>query len=59
MGKLVAEEAQMKQDDCVHEAKRFILEHIQETIYVEEIAEQVHLNAQYLMRLFKKETGMA
>lgn len=59
VGKLVAEEAQMKQDDCVHEAKRFILEHIQETIYVEEIAEQVHLNAQYLMRLFKKETGMS
>ena len=42
----------------IRDAKQFILEHIQETIYVEAIANQVHLNEQYLMRLFKKETGM-
>ncbi len=57
--KLAAEETLQKQDDAVHVARRFILEHIQKTIYVEKIAEQVHLNAQYLMRLFKKETGMS
>ena len=28
-------------------------------IYVEEIAKEVHLNAQYLMRLFKKETDIS
>ncbi|MDE7311506.1 MAG: AraC family transcriptional regulator [Eubacterium sp.] len=48
-----------KQDDAVYLAKRFILEHIQENIYVEEIAEQVHFSTQYLMRLFKKETDMS
>lgn len=57
--KLVAEEVKMKQDNTVHAVKRFVLEHIQETIFVEEIANQVHLNAQYLMRIFKKETGMS
>lgn len=57
--RLAGEEAKKKQDDVVHQAKRYILEHIQEDIYVEEIAKQVHLNAQYLMRVFKKETEMS
>ncbi len=57
--KIAAEEAKKRQNDVVHRVKRFVLEHIQETIYIEEIAEQVHLNAQYLMRLFKKETEMS
>ena len=53
------EEAQEKQDDVIHQAKHYILKHIQENIYVEEIADEVHLNAQYLMRLFRKETGFS
>lgn len=57
--RLVEEEGKQKRDDTIQEVKRFILEHIQETIYVEEIARHVHLNEQYLMRIFKKETGMS
>lgn len=57
--KLASQEAQEKQDDVIHKAKRYILEHIQENIYVEEIAEEVHLNAQYLMRLFRKKTELS
>lgn len=56
---IASKEAQEKQDDMIHQAKRYILMHIQENIYVEEIAAQVHLNAQYLMRLFRKETGLS
>ena len=56
---LVKKEAQEKQDDVIHQAKHYILKHIQENIYVEEIADEVHLNAQYLMRLFRKETGFS
>ena len=55
----IEHEAEKKPDDAVQMAKRFILEHIQENIYVEEIAEQVHFSTQYLMRLFKKETDMS
>lgn len=50
-------ESKTARSDVIHEVCRFILEHLQETIYVEEIAEKVHLNEQYLMRMFKKETG--
>lgn len=57
--RLAGEEAKKKQDDVVHQVKRYVLEHIQEDIYVEEIAHQVHLNAQYLMRVFKKETELS
>ncbi len=57
--RLAGEEARKKQDDVVHQVKRYILEHIQEDIYVEEIAQQVHLNAQYLMRVFKKEEDIS
>ncbi|SCP98680.1 Helix-turn-helix domain-containing protein [Anaerobium acetethylicum] len=56
---LAEKESKEKQDNVVHQAKRYILQHIQENIYIEEIADQVHLNAQYLMRLFKKETGLS
>lgn len=56
---LAKEEAEKEQDNAIHAAKRYILEHIQETIYVEDIASVVFLNAQYLMRLFKKETGVS
>ena len=38
-------------------AEKYIEEHIQQKIYVEELAELVHVNEQYFMRIFKKETG--
>lgn len=58
MQKLLTQNMHTEQDQMIRDAKQFILEHIQETIYVEAIAQYVHLNEQYLMRLFKKETGM-
>lgn len=38
-------------------AIQFIRAHLSEDICVDDIAQETHLNAQYLMRLFKKETG--
>jgi YesN/AraC family two-component response regulator len=35
----------------------YISEHLTETIAIADIAEKLHLNAQYIMRLFKKEVG--
>lgn len=46
-------------DQLVNQVKRYILEHIQETIYISDIAGKVYLNEQYLMRVFKKETGLS
>ena len=43
----------------IHAAKEYILRHIQDDICIDDIAEEVHLNAQYLMRLFKKEMGLS
>jgi len=56
---IAKEESDKEQDSAIHAAKKYILEHIQETIYVEDIANVVFLNSQYLMRLFKKETGVS
>lgn len=38
-------------------AIQFIRAHLSESICVDDIAQEAHLNPQYLMRLFKKETG--
>ena len=46
-------------DDVVGAVKRFVREHIQEDIYISDIAKQVYLNEQYLMRVFKKTTGIS
>ena len=35
----------------------YITEHLTEDIAIADIAEVLHLNAQYIMRLFKKEVG--
>jgi len=37
--------------------KKYIEEHLSEKIYVEDLAKLIHVNEQYFMRLFKKETG--
>lgn len=39
--------------------KAYIEEHIQEKIAVKDLAELVHINDQYLMRIFKRETGQS
>lgn len=56
---IARQESEASHNAMIHEAKRFILSHIQENICVNDIAEEVHLNAQYLMRLFKKEMGVS
>ncbi len=57
--KIAKQEAEKKHNDVVHAAKQYILQHIQDNFYVEDIANAVHMNASYLMRLFKKETGIS
>lgn len=46
-------------DSVIASVKRYIREHIQENIYVADIASHVFLNEQYLMRIFKKTTGVS
>ncbi|MCI2049311.1 MAG: response regulator [Lachnospiraceae bacterium] len=46
-------------DNAVGTVKKYIADHLQEKIRAEDLAELVHMNDQYLMRLFKKETGMS
>ena len=45
--------------DVIGTVKKYVREHIQEDIYIADIAKQVYLNEQYLMRTFKKTTGMS
>lgn len=56
---IARQESQRGRSEAVHGAQKYILEHIQETIYIEDIAKSVFLNEQYLMHLFKKETGLS
>lgn len=42
----------------VDQIRQYIVDHISQTIHVDEIARAVHHNSQYLMRIFKKETGL-
>ena len=48
---------ELSREDTVTAVKRYVREHIREDIYIADIARQVYLNEQYLMRLFKKTTG--
>lgn len=48
-----------EKDDVIGTVKRYVREHIQEDIYIADIAGQVFLNEQYLMRTFKKATGLS
>lgn len=41
----------------VGEAVEFVRSHYQEAISLEQVAEAVHLNSEYLSRIFKEETG--
>lgn len=58
MQKASGEEERSK-NDVVGTVKRYVREHIQEDIYIADIAKQVYLNEQYLMRTFKKTTGIS
>ncbi len=44
--------------NVVEEVKLYIIQHLDKAIFRDELAEHVHLNKDYLTRLFKKETGM-
>ncbi len=48
-----------EKDDVIAAVKRYIRAHIQENIYISDIAGHVFLNEQYLMRTFKKATGVS
>ena len=45
--------------DVVGTVKHYVREHIREDIYIADIARQVYLNEQYLMRSFKKAAGIS
>lgn len=59
MQKASGEEGEKTKDDVIGTVKRYVREHIQEDIYIADIAKQVYLNEQYLMRTFKKTTGLS
>lgn len=46
-------------EERLSRVKAYIEEHIQEKISVKDLAELVHINDQYLMRIFKRETGQS
>lgn len=46
-------------EERLSKVKAYIEEHIQEKISVKDLAELVHINDQYLMRIFKRETGQS
>lgn len=45
------------QSDAVKDAIRYISEHLSQNMSIRDIADYAHLNPQYFMRLFKKETS--
>ena len=45
--------------DPVEQAMSFIQEHLQSKLSRQEVAEQVHLNPEYLSKLFRKEMGLS
>lgn len=49
--------AEDTQEERISAIKKYIEEHLNEKIYVEDLAEIIHVNEQYLMRIFKKATG--
>lgn len=52
-------EVMINDADAIRKVKAYIDGHIREHIAVDTLAEYVHLNSHYLMRLFKKNTGMS
>lgn len=54
-----AADRQEDKSDVISTVKRYVQAHIQEDIYIADIAREVYLNEQYLMRSFKRSTGMS
>lgn len=46
-------------EERIRVVKAYIEEHLNEKIYVEDLAELIHINEQHFMRIFKKETGQS
>lgn len=59
LGRVADERDEREKQDIVGTVKRYVREHIQEDIYIADIAGQVYMNEQYLMRTFKKTTGIS
>lgn len=57
--KSAADEQAGEKNDTVETVKQYVRRHIQEDIYIADIAKEVFLNEQYLMRTFKKSTGLS
>lgn len=47
------------EQDRVESVKQYIEAHLQERMYIEDLARLVHLNDRHLMRVFKRETGLS
>jgi len=58
LSKIIEQEKEKALPTIVDQIRQYIVDHISETIYVDDIARVVHHNPQYLMRVFKKETGL-
>lgn len=65
LGKLVEKTQEHKREEMasgkerLETVKKYIEEHIQEQIYVDDLAKLVHVSGQHLMRNFKRETGQS
>ena len=46
-------------NDVVQAVKDYVRTHLQDTIYIGDIAASVYLNEQYLMRIFRREEGVS
>lgn len=53
-----SQKAEETEEDYVSRAKNYVIEHYNSELSIKEIADFVHLNPEYLTRLFKKETGV-
>lgn len=53
-----SKKAERTEDDYVSRVKNYIINHYNSELSVKEIANSVHLNPEYLTRIFKKETGI-
>ena len=54
---LESREESLSENPYVRQIVSYVSEHVTEPLSIPEIADVLHLNPQYMMRLFKKETG--
>jgi YesN/AraC family two-component response regulator len=58
LAKIIEHEKGKTGPSITDQVRQYVINHISETIFVDDIARVVHHNPQYLMRAFKKETGL-